>query len=72
MFVCLCEAVSDTVIRDAIRSGAQTVEAVGRACKAGTSCGKCRTTIEWMIVREMQRDALVTGPSGRTSEESGT
>jgi len=60
MYVCLCRAVSDTKIADAIRDGAYTVDAVGRAC------GKCRTTIEFMILREQEMVSL----AGREQRET--
>jgi bacterioferritin-associated ferredoxin len=66
MYVCLCRAVSDTKIADAIREGAGTVDAVGRACDAGTQCGKCRTTIEFMILREQELVSL----AGREQRET--
>jgi bacterioferritin-associated ferredoxin len=66
MYVCLCRAVSDTTIVDAIRDGANTVDAVGRACNAGTQCGKCRTTIEFMILREQEMVSL----AGREHRET--
>ena len=65
MYVCLCRAVSDTKIADAIRDGADTVDAVGRACDAGTQCGKCRTTIEFLILREQELVSL----AGREQRE---
>ncbi|MFA5882476.1 MAG: (2Fe-2S)-binding protein [Acidimicrobiia bacterium] len=67
MFVCLCGAVSDTKIRDAIRSGAHTADDVGEACDAGVQCGKCRTMIEAMILRELEQ---LVGPGGRNTEET--
>jgi bacterioferritin-associated ferredoxin len=66
MYVCLCRAVSDTTIVDAIRDGADTVDAVGRVCVAGTHCGKCRTTIEFMILREQEMVSL----AGREQRET--
>ena len=66
MYVCLCRAVSDTKIADAIRDGADTVDAVGRACDAGTQCGKCRTTIEFLILREQELVSL----AGREQRET--
>ena len=66
MYVCLCRAVSDTKIVDAIRDGADTVDAVGRVCDAGTQCGKCRTTIEFMILREQELVSL----AGREQRET--
>ncbi len=52
MIVCICRRVSEKQIQAAIEGGATTVEAVGRACRAGTGCGCCHTTIEEMIERE--------------------
>jgi bacterioferritin-associated ferredoxin len=66
MYVCLCRAVSDTTIVDAIRDGATTVDAVGEASAAGTNCGKCRTTIEFMILREQEMVSL----AGREQRET--
>jgi len=67
MFVCLCQAVSDSTIRAVIRSGARTVEAVGIASAAGTKCGKCRGMIATMIGREHE---VLVGPGGPGSGES--
>ena len=67
MFVCLCSAVSDSTIRDVIHAGASTVDAVGDACMAGTQCGKCRTSIELMLLRETAR---LVGPGGHGNEET--
>ena len=66
MYVCLCRAVSETTIVDAIRGGATTVEAVGQACAAGINCGKCRTSIEFMILREQELVSL----AGREQRET--
>lgn len=49
MFVCVCRAVSVKEVETAIENGAETVEAVTRACKAGGDCGACQNTIEDMI-----------------------
>ena len=49
MIVCICQRVSERKINDCIQAGADTVEAVGRACKAGTGCGACLEQIQDMI-----------------------
>lgn len=41
MIVCSCHAVSDRALTRHIAEGAHTVEALGRACGAGTDCGSC-------------------------------
>lgn len=49
MFVCLCEAVNDRTVEEAIAHGARTVHAIGEACGAGTNCGGCRPLLEEML-----------------------
>ena len=46
MYVCICYAVSDSVVRSCIARGARTVEEVGDACDAGTGCGSCHDHID--------------------------
>jgi bacterioferritin-associated ferredoxin len=41
MYACICFAVSDDELDDAISAGARTEEEVGDACGAGTGCGSC-------------------------------
>jgi len=52
MIVCVCHGVRCNKIRSVIADGAETVDAVGRACGAGTDCGSCRDMIEEMIDEE--------------------
>ncbi|MBW8827058.1 MAG: (2Fe-2S)-binding protein [Acidobacteria bacterium] len=49
MWICLCEAVTSTTIREVIEDGAASVGAVAEACGAGTVCGKCKRTIAVMV-----------------------
>jgi bacterioferritin-associated ferredoxin len=49
MWVCLCEAVTSTVICDAIESGARSVKEIGKITGAGTDCNKCTRTIRLLI-----------------------
>ena len=57
MRVCHCHAVSDRTIRACVRAGATTVDAVGRACGAGTSCGGCRPLVAEVVDGEIARFA---------------
>ncbi|KAF0123478.1 MAG: nitrate reductase catalytic subunit, partial [Xanthobacteraceae bacterium] len=52
--VCACFAIGLTTVRCAISAGATDVDAVGRATKAGTNCGSCRSEIRKLIAREGQ------------------
>jgi NAD(P)H-nitrite reductase large subunit len=46
---CLCHGVSERKIARAIDKGADTVEAVGEATRAGTCCQGCHPTIEVLL-----------------------
>lgn len=45
MIVCSCFAVSSRQIDAAVEAGAADIDAVGKACDAGTGCGSCRERI---------------------------
>lgn len=45
MRICHCMAVSDRTIRAAVRDGAESLDAVARACGAGSMCGGCRPAV---------------------------
>ncbi|MEL6183007.1 MAG: (2Fe-2S)-binding protein [Myxococcota bacterium] len=52
MIVCSCKGVSCRKIREVVREGATTVKAVRKACRAGSSCGMCRSQIAEIIAEE--------------------
>ena len=41
MILCLCHGKSERDVDETIRAGADSVEAVGDRCGAGTGCGMC-------------------------------
>ncbi|MCK8782994.1 molybdopterin-dependent oxidoreductase [Roseomonas sp. NAR14] len=47
--VCVCNGVSVAAIEAACAKGARSVDAVGAATRAGTSCGSCRPEISRML-----------------------
>jgi NAD(P)H-nitrite reductase large subunit len=49
VFACICAAVDEGEILDAVDQGADTVFAVGCATRAGTSCGSCVDRIQDLI-----------------------
>jgi bacterioferritin-associated ferredoxin len=49
MYVCVCFGVTDKEIEAVVDSGAERVEHVTRACKAGGDCGSCHEMIEQII-----------------------
>jgi bacterioferritin-associated ferredoxin len=48
-YVCLCNSVSERKVRRAIDHGASTIDEVGAACGAGTTCHGCHDTIDDML-----------------------
>jgi bacterioferritin-associated ferredoxin len=47
--ICLCHGVSDRSIRGAVAAGANSIDEVGHACKAGTSCAGCHEAIDELV-----------------------
>lgn len=62
MYVCICHAVTDTVIRSCIARGAGTVEEVGDACDAGTGCGSCHDHIDVFLAAANAPSELASLP----------
>lgn len=54
MYVCLCRAVTDRQVRNAVRSGACSVADVMECTRAGTCCGSCHSTIEDILDEERE------------------
>jgi bacterioferritin-associated ferredoxin len=65
MYVCICRAVTDKVVKATIRAGAETVDAVANACGAGGDCGGCRGAIDAMIDEEVHESAVASVCPGR-------
>lgn len=61
MIVCVCHGVRCSEIRAAVRAGADTVEAIGLACDAGTDCGSCRCVVQDLLDEELE--TLAAGAS---------
>ena len=49
MYVCLCKAITDTDIREAVDQGAVHVGHLAERCGLGTGCGRCQDTAEQLI-----------------------
>ena len=49
MFVCVCYAVREAEVREAVRLGALEVEDVSEALGAGAGCGTCREAVQSLI-----------------------
>jgi len=49
MYICICKAVTESQICEAIRSGACTRRDITACLKAGTACGKCNREIRDLL-----------------------
>ena len=49
MYACICHAVTEAEVADAMDAGASTEEEIGAACGAGTGCGSCLDRICAML-----------------------
>jgi len=65
MYVCVCMAVTETEVDDAIAAGAHTREAVTRACRAGGDCGSCHHMIEEKIEDHLDESGPIACPGVR-------
>ena len=63
MYVCICKAVSQGTLSQAIAKGATTLDAIGTATGAGTDCGSCRKTLARELTRcsGASRDCVAEG-----------
>ena len=41
MYVCVCHAVTDSDIKNAVDNGARTMRDLGQDLRVGTNCGRC-------------------------------
>jgi bacterioferritin-associated ferredoxin len=48
-YVCVCLAVRESEISEAIAAGADTVARIGGKCEAGTACQSCHTQLREML-----------------------
>lgn len=70
MYACLCRAVTERSVRDAVAAGASTVSAVRASCGAGTGCGGCLPSVRRLVRETLGTDLACTAAavleSGRT------
>jgi bacterioferritin-associated ferredoxin len=52
MYVCICNAVTEKEIREAVKSGCVTIDDIIDRTDAGTHCGCCQEYIEEIIENE--------------------
>jgi len=68
MYVCICHAVTDRQIRNAVRDGARSMRDISRELSVSTCCGKCGVTAR-RIVRDAVEAAEPPGPADTAAGE---
>ena len=61
MIVCHCRAVSDRVLREAVRRGHASVDAVVEQTGAGSCCGGCLPNVHEIVGAEL--GTVTSGPA---------
>lgn len=49
MYVCICNAVTDTAIRDAVDNGVRNLKQLSRINGCGVTCGSCQKVASAVI-----------------------
>jgi bacterioferritin-associated ferredoxin len=57
MYVCVCNAVSDRQIRDAVDHGARTLFEVQCQLPVGACCGRCEDTASKVVSEQLENRA---------------
>ena len=57
MYVCICNAVSDTDIREAVELGASDLDSIAESLGAGMGCGTCREFAKELIDQTLSQKA---------------
>ena len=71
MYICLCKAVTDKRIKEAINAGCKSVRMVGGFCSAGADCGSCVLEIKSIIDAEQNEGRLFTVINGGAGRKVG-
>lgn len=58
MYVCLCQAVKETEVRQALANGAEDVEELAERLGVGTGCGSCREFAQTLIDEQAQSSPI--------------
>jgi bacterioferritin-associated ferredoxin len=61
MIICVCKAVGERAVREAILAGARTVAELARATGASTDCGTCAEHLVELLAEE--RTSSPTAPA---------
>lgn len=54
VYICLCFGVTDSMVKDIVKDGAQSVRDVQRSCSAGKDCGTCIRALKEAVREESE------------------
>ncbi len=57
MYVCLCKAITDTQIRQAVETGCKTMRCLNKELGVATQCGKCAKDARQILKAHKQEQA---------------
>jgi bacterioferritin-associated ferredoxin len=55
MYVCICNAVAESAISEAVADGASSLEALRARLGVGAGCGSCDQVVESMLRQQANR-----------------
>ncbi|MEM6584047.1 MAG: bacterioferritin-associated ferredoxin [Pseudomonadota bacterium] len=65
MYVCLCRGITDKQVRDAAKSGHQSIEEMREALGIASQCGQCSGLVEELIANSVTAPSVPTEPLPR-------
>ena len=65
MYVCICNAVTENQVKNALREGATTLEDLRNTLSVGTCCGCCTEYLESRLVQSPSQET----PQDRASPQ---
>ncbi|MCC7326711.1 MAG: (2Fe-2S)-binding protein [Burkholderiales bacterium] len=61
MYVCVCNAVTDREIRDAVKRGVRTLGDLSATLGVATCCGRCTDCAQQVLAEAVGADACCAG-----------
>ncbi len=58
MYICVCNAVTDSDIRAAVGSGVRNMKQLGKATGCGSACGCCKEMATIELDKQMEAQSL--------------
>jgi bacterioferritin-associated ferredoxin len=61
MYVCVCNAVTDSRIQNSVDDGVRTFKQLSKATGCGTTCGSCRDEATEVLQRALRQKRATPG-----------